>query len=109
VNLNASPETWLTLLVQLDYDPSVPGFTEDDFDDMQGQLATEFDYLTLVRQFQSNVVSLYQDQQSNVSLVLQEASDTVLGALLIQPQQQSHPANWIGIIKDVFSVGGAIW
>jgi hypothetical protein len=77
-NLNVSPEVWLTQLYQIIYPGDSQGFTEDEFDDVQGQLETEFQYLSLVRNLQNNILSLYESQQSNVALISQEAEDDVI-------------------------------
>ncbi|MGH8064793.1 MAG: hypothetical protein ACRERE_06040 [Candidatus Entotheonellia bacterium] len=75
---------------------------------MKQQLATEFQYVTLVRQFQSNVLGLYQDQQANVSLLLQEALDEVIANLKIDLNTPAHSASWVSIVADLFSVGEAL-
>ena len=45
---------------------------------------TEFQYVKLVRLFQSNLLGLYQAQQSNLSLLLQQASNDVIANLQLQ-------------------------
>jgi hypothetical protein len=64
VNLNISPDVWLTNLYQLIYPGTSAGFTENDFDDVQGQLAIEFGYLSDIRNLQNNILSLYQSQET---------------------------------------------
>ncbi len=108
VNLNISPSIWLSELRRLTYDPSkVPNSSQADFDAMVDQLATEFQYVTLVRLFQSNVTGLYQDQQANISLLLQQASNEVLQNLQVSLTTPAKPAAWSGILRDVFGILGA--
>ena len=52
---------------------TLPGSDQADFDAMKTQLTTEFQYLAAVRQLQTNIRQVYQDQQSNVGLELQQA------------------------------------
>jgi hypothetical protein len=107
-NLNTSPALWLAGLMQMSYDPAkLPNSSLADFNAVLDQLRTEFMYVALVRLFQTNLNGLYQDQQANVSLLLQQALDEItanMDGLLSQPAQQ---AQWTTILKDVFGVLGA--
>ncbi len=106
INLNVSPENWLTELEQLSYPSSQSGsFSQADFDDVKGQLATEFQYVTVVRNLQSNILALYESQQSNVALILQEAQDAVLADIYQgnEPPPQ-HPDAWRILTTDVFPI-----
>jgi hypothetical protein len=102
VNLNASPDVWLTNLYQLPYDPDQPGFTEDDFDDVQAQLEIEFGYLSQIRNLQNNILSLYQSQQSNVALILQQAEDDVIADVYTSTPPPQPPTAWSTFTQDVF-------
>jgi hypothetical protein len=102
VNLNASPDVWLTNLYQLPYSPDQPGFTEDDFDDVQAQLEIEFAYLSQIRNLQNNILSLYQSQQSNVALILQQAEDDVIADVYTSTPPPQPPTAWSAFTQDVF-------
>jgi hypothetical protein len=79
VNLNVDPSIWLAQLEQLTFSSSnIPGSDEQDFDLMKAQLMTEFQYVKLVRLYQSNLVGLYQDQQANLSLLLQQTTNEAI-------------------------------
>jgi hypothetical protein len=78
VNLNIDPASWLTQLEQLSYSAKVPNSDEEDFNYMKTQLATELQYVAGVRRFENNLLGLYQAQQANYGLLLQEAQDNVL-------------------------------
>jgi hypothetical protein len=109
INRNASPEVWLTQLEQLQYPSSESGnFSPADFSDVQEQLATEFNYVSLVRNLQNNILSLYQSQQSNVALILQQAEGDVQADIFAgaaNPPQVS-PSPWRAFTTDVFPVMG---
>jgi hypothetical protein len=102
VNLNASPDVWLTNLYQLLYSPDQSGFTEDDFDDLKAQLAIEFGYLSQIRNLQNNILSLYQSQQSNVALILQQAEDDVIADVYTSTPPPQPPTAWSAFTQDVF-------
>jgi hypothetical protein len=115
VNLNAAPDAWLAQMQTLTYDPAkyadtLPqqGFDGPNLTTVEAQLTLEFKYLSAVRQFQSNVTSLYADQQANVGLILQQAQDAVEGAIPIPPDSSSSSASWTGILNDVFNVMGPV-
>ncbi|GJL57922.1 MAG: hypothetical protein NPIRA03_07790 [Nitrospirales bacterium] len=109
VNLNISPAIWLADLRHLAYDPSsIPNSSQADFNAMVQQLTTEFQYVTLARLFQRNVVGLYQDQQANVSLLLQDDGDKILKNLQVGLTTPAHAASWTGILNDVFSIGSSL-
>jgi hypothetical protein len=104
VNLNADPGIWLSGMNQLVYpqDQSA-NFTAGDFDDVRQQLSTEFGYVTLVRNLQSNILNLYQSQQSNVGLILQQAQDEVLANIYTaQTAPPQPPTAWKIFTTDVF-------
>jgi hypothetical protein len=109
VNLNVSPTIWLSQISKLTYDSSkISNSSQADFDAMVQQLSTEFQYVALVRNFQNNVVSLYQDQQANISLLLQEDSDKVLQNLNISLSTPSKPASWIDMLNSVLTVESSL-
>lgn len=109
VNLNISPGIWLAQLRQLTYDASkIPGSGPEAFEAMQDQLAKEFQYVTLVRVFQSNLVGLFQDQQANISLLFQDDFDKVTNSLQIDLSTKAHSASWTAILENVFSVGTSL-
>ena len=82
----------LAQLQQLTFDPTkIPGSDQADFDTMKQQLTTEFQYVKLVRLYQGNLLGLYQDQQVNLSLLLQQATDDVIQDVQIQLTQMVIP------------------
>jgi hypothetical protein len=87
---------------QLIYPGDGQSFTEDDFDDVQGQLETEFQYLSLVRNLQNNILSLYQSQQSNVALILQEAEADVVADVYTSTPPPQPPSAWQEFTQDIF-------
>ena len=109
INQNVLPQLWLDELSQLAYNsiPS-PGFSQTDFDAMKAQLTTEFQYLAAVRQLQVNIRQMYNDQQSNVGLELQQAQDEVTASAQVALNTPSSSASWLGILGDVFGVVGAV-
>ena len=109
VNQNVLPLLWLDELSGLSYNsiPS-PGFSQTDFDAMKVQLTTEFQYVAAVRQLQANIRQMYNDQQSNVGLELQQAQDEVTANAQIALNTPSSSASWLGILGDVFGVVGAV-
>lgn len=108
VNLNTEPQLWLANLRQLRYDPNVvPASSAADFAAMVAQLELEFQYLTLVRVFQRNLDRLYLDQQANVSLLLQQAFDSITANMQQLLSQQARVAAWTTVLKDAFGVLGA--
>jgi hypothetical protein len=109
VNLNISPSIWLAKLQSLQYDPAnIPNSTQADFSAMVEQLTTEFQYVELVRLFQSNVTGLYQDQQANISLLLQQDSSKVVENLQVELTTPAHPATWSVILNQVLGVASAL-
>ena len=108
VNLNIQPLIWLDQLQELNYSSEVPNSDEQDFDDMKQQLQTEFQYVALVRQFQSNVTTLYTDQQATISLLLQQAANNVIENLQVDLNTPAESPGWISILDDVFGVGESI-
>jgi hypothetical protein len=100
VNLNVSPAVWLTELQTLTYDPAnIPNSSQADFDAMVQQLSTEFEYVVQVRLFESNTLALYQDQQSNISLLLQEDASAVEQNLNVDFSNQTQPVSWISMLE----------
>jgi hypothetical protein len=106
-NLNTSPALWLAGLLQLSYDPAkLPNSSAADFNAVMEQLRTEFMYVALLRQFQGNVQALYQDQQANVSLLLQQAFDEITANLDVVLSTPVQPPQWTTMLKDVFGLLG---
>ncbi len=109
VNLNIDPSIWLAQLQQLTFDPTkIPASDQADFDTMKQQLTTEFQYVKLVRLFQGNLLGLYQDQQANLSLLLQQATNDVLSDLQIQLTQTVPSQSWSTTLEQVFGVASAL-
>ncbi|MBV9036311.1 MAG: hypothetical protein JO182_17620 [Acidobacteriaceae bacterium] len=105
VNLNASPSLWLSQLQGLTFNSSVlPNSDAANFNAMKQQLATEFEYVALIRLFQTNVTSLYQDQQANISLLLQQAQNEVISNLQLDLNTPAQSPSWVSIVSDVFGV-----
>jgi hypothetical protein len=109
VNLNASPDLWLTDLNSLSFNAaSLPNSDAADFNAMKAQLQLEFQYLSSIRLFQSNVTGLYQDQQTNVSLLLQEASNDIIANLKLDLNTPSQSPGWISVVDDLFGIDEGI-
>jgi hypothetical protein len=109
LNLNVDPSIWLSQLQQLTFNANnIPDSDQDDFDAMKQQLVTEFQYVTLVRLYQSNLLGLYQDQQANLSLLLQQATNDVIQDLQIQLTQMVPKASWTTTLEQVFNVESAL-
>jgi hypothetical protein len=105
VNLNISPTVWLGQIKSLQYDASqMSPATQDDFNAMVSQLSTEFQYVALVRLFQNNLTALYQDQQANISLLLQDDSNKVLENLQVDAKTPVKPVSWLAITNQVFGL-----
>ena len=106
VNLNVSPDNWLSQIDQMTYTSGQSSsFSEADFNDVKIQLATEFQYVSVVRNLENNVLALYQSQQSNVALILQQAQDDVLADIYGSnnpPPAQVTP--WSVFTSDVFPI-----
>jgi hypothetical protein len=103
VNLNVSPEVWLSQLDGLSYPSDQSGsFSAADFNDVKGQLQTEFQYVSLIRNLEGNILSLYQSQQSNVALILQEAQNAVMADIYTDAAPPQAPTTWSLFTKDVF-------
>ena len=112
INLNASPEIWLTQLDQLTFPPANDanyqqygnGFTATDFSDVKDQLAQEFAYVADARNLQNNILSLYQDQQSNVGLILDQAASDIKADLFTDTPPPTTPTPWSTFTSDVLPV-----
>jgi hypothetical protein len=104
INRNISPGTWLTQLDQLSYpsDQSA-SFTQTDFEDVKGQLELEFNYVGLIRNLESNINALYQSQQSDVALILEQAEGDVQADIYQNTTPPpSKPSGWSALTSDVF-------
>ncbi len=109
INQNVLPQLWLDELSQLSYNSAaLPSSDEADFDAMKAQLTTEFQYVAAVRQLQANIRQMYNDQQSNVGLELQQAQDEVTASAQVALNTSAPSASWLGILGDAFSVVGAV-
>ncbi len=106
INLNISPEKLLTQLTQISYPSAQSGsFTQADFNDVREQLEIEFGYVSDVRNLQSNILALYQSQQSDVALILQQAQDDVLADIYNGKQPPVQTASpWSTFTTDVFPI-----
>ena len=91
---------------QLSYIQFSSGFDQTSFDAMKAQLTTEFQYVAAVRQLQANIRQMYNDQQSNVGLELQQAQDEVTASAQVALNTPASSASWLGILGDVFRVVG---
>ncbi len=117
-NLNQVPSVWLALLTSLTIPSDCAGstapdctlsFSQDDFDTAKTQLTTELQYVALARQYQSNLLGTLQSQQANVSLLLQQAGDEVLGSVNYVTSGTVTPkGNWKTYVKDGIAIGGPI-
>ena len=109
VNLNASPDLWLTELDNLTFNAAtLPNSDSADFNAMKSQLQLEFQYLSSVRLFQTNVTGLYQNQQTNVSLLLQEASNDIIANLKLDLNTPAQSPGWISVVDDLFGIDEGI-
>jgi hypothetical protein len=105
VNLNASPAVWLAQIQQLAYPAGQSSkFSEADFNDVKGQLATEFSYLALARNLQTNILSLYQNQQSNVELILNQAASDIKANIDVDDKALTTSTPWSTFTSDIFPV-----
>ena len=112
INLNVSPEVWLTQLDQLTFPPANDAnyqqygnsFTPTDFANVKDQLAQEFAYVADARNLQNNILSLYQDQQSNVGLILDQAASDIKADLFSDTPPPTTPTPWSTFTSDVFPV-----
>jgi hypothetical protein len=105
INLDIDPSIWLSQLQQLTFSANqIPNSDHDDFIAMQQQLTTEFQYVTLVRLYQRNLLGLYQDEQANLSLLLQQDTNNVLENLQIQLTQPVPRQSWTTTLGLVFGV-----
>lgn len=104
INLNIDPTVWLVGMNQLVYpqDQST-NFSTDDFYDVRSQLATEFGYVSVIRNLQTNILGLYQSQQSNVGLILQQAELDVQSSLYTNtpPPPIVQAISWSTFASDV--------
>jgi hypothetical protein len=110
LNLNASPTAWMGQLEQLSYNTIVandPSFgknvTSDEYEQVTSQLTKEFGYVADARNLNTNILSLYQSEQSNVGLILTQANDDILSQLdLSSTPPPSGPTAWSILTSDVF-------
>ena len=104
-NLNASPTSWVAQLNQLTYPTSQSNnFGQSDYDSVGKQVALEFGYVADARSLLNNILSLYQSQQSNIGLILTQASDDIDAQLdLITPPPPTQ-SPWSILTSDVFPV-----
>jgi hypothetical protein len=117
-NLNQSPSTWLALLSGLDIpddceplpNPDCPvGFNENDFENVKGQLLAEIQYLSVLRQYQSNVLGLLQAEQANISVILQQTTDEVLGNIDYTNTSSSYGiSDWRSDVEESLNLIGDI-
>jgi hypothetical protein len=117
-NLNQSPAIWLDLLSSLEIpedcstaNPSCTlNFDASDFDIVRSQLLTELQYVGAVREYENNVVGLLLAEQANVSVILQQTADEVLGN--ISYGNNSSPSygvsNWRTDVDDSLSIIGPL-
>ncbi len=109
VNLNVDASIWLAQLQPLTFDQAkIPNSDQADFDAMKQQLTTEFQYVELVRLFQRNLLGLYQNQQANLSLLLQQATDEVIDNLQVQLTQPVRRQSWTTTLETIFGVESAL-
>ncbi len=106
-NLNIDPTVWLGLINQISFNADAAetnNFSQDDFNDEMEQLPKEFAYVALVRDLQNNILSLFQDQQSNVSLLITQAGSDILADVATDSPQPIQPSPWSTFTNDVFPV-----
>jgi hypothetical protein len=116
-NLNQSPELWLTNLSSLmmpqdcanQSSTSCPlGFGQPEFDAAKTQLLTEITYVGLVRQYENNYLGLLQSEQANISLILQQVSDEVLGNIQYVTSSTTSGGSWKTDVEDGFKIAGPL-
>jgi hypothetical protein len=82
-DLNQSGALWLAALNTVAYpaDGSVTtlGFSSDELETMRTQLNVEFTYLQLIRDYQNNLLSLLQSEQTNLGLLLTQDVNNIIG------------------------------
>lgn len=105
INLNLSPSTWLTEIGSYKY-PSANNqtsgpFSLDDFNNVKGQLATEFKYVQDARNLQTNILSMYTDTQSNIGLILQQAASDIDADIQTDNPLPPGGSAWTIIANDV--------
>lgn len=103
-NLNASATLWLSELQGLHF-PADQSFSMNDFYTMKDQLLTEFQYVALVRLFETNIADMYQNQQSNVSLLLSQAYNTIQNALHPPPTMTIRKPSPLQIAEGALPIG----
>jgi hypothetical protein len=105
INLNLSPSTWLTEISNYKYpsanDQTFGPFSLDDFNNVGGQLATEFKYVQDARNLQTNILSMYADTQSNIGLILQQAASDIDADIQTDNPLPPGGSAWTIIANDV--------
>ena len=116
-NLNQSPSIWLATLSALTIPSDCAGqtstmcplgFGQTEFDTAQTQLLAEIRDLGLVRQYQSNVLGLLQSEQANVSVILQQANDELLGNVHYVTSALVSGGGWKQDTEDAFKIAGPL-
>jgi hypothetical protein len=107
-NLNLDPAIWLASLADLQAPAdNGSGFSGADFDTVKAQLAIEFQYLGYLRQYENNVLTLLQAEQSNASLILQQELDQLTGEIPFSSTSSYGYQDWRTDVEDSLNVVGA--
>jgi hypothetical protein len=107
-NLNLDPAIWLATLADLDAPAdSGSGFSAADFATAKAQLAIEFQYLGYLREYQDNVLTLLQAEQTNASLILQQELDQLTGNIPFSGTSSYGYQDWRTDVEDSLNVVGA--
>ena len=112
-NLNQDPAIWLAVLTSLQMpgdcitsDCGI-GFSNSDFQTAQTQLVTELRYVGVIRQYQSNLLTLLQAEQSNQGLILQQELDALLANTTFDFSSSSYGAeDWRTWLSDGLKILG---
>jgi hypothetical protein len=116
-NLNQSASIWLTTLSDLEIPSDCAnqtstecplGFGQTEFDTAQSQLMTEIRDVGLVRQYQNNVFGLLQAEQANVSVILQQTNDELLGNVHYVTSAVVSGGGWKTDTEDAFKIAGPL-
>jgi len=103
-DLAVSPTAWVAQLNQIVFPSGQTDFEQEDFDNVRAQLAKEFGYVADVRSLNSNVLSLYQSEQSNVGLILTQAASDIKSEIDLESTPPPSSTPWSILTSDIFPV-----
>ena len=81
---NIAITDWLSQLNSMTY-PQGQSFSSDDFSTVHSQLSNEFRHVANIQRFQSNITSLWTEQQTNFGLIVPAVTAKVKAALQPPP------------------------